>query len=358
MKNRGITLIALVITIIVLLILAGISLSLTLGENGILTKAREARIAQRDAEIEEELKMAYAGFKTAQMSKQITEKNIYKAQVDYVKTKMEERYGNKLKEVYKSGKYTKAEFKNNDTVYVLKHDGTTYHYVRMKPTEVWARLDEENETVYLRATKLDGYKKISYGIAGYFDVEKTKNVTIEEEIAPNNMTRMFYVLKKLEKINNIENLHTENFTSMDGMFESCNSLKELDLNRFDTINVTNMGRVFFSDGALNNVNLDGFDTSSVQTMALMFEGCISLEELDLSGFDTDNVDNMGRMFLGIKVKEMDLSNFNIKDGASMGAMFNWGTKIQNIKIKAKSNLISKLKENYPDTSDDVFEMVD
>ena len=43
MKNqRGITLIALVITIIVLLILAGVSIAMLTGENGILTRAGDA----------------------------------------------------------------------------------------------------------------------------------------------------------------------------------------------------------------------------------------------------------------------------------------------------------------------------
>ena len=38
-QNNGLTLIALVITIIVLLILAGVSLALTIGNNGILSRA-------------------------------------------------------------------------------------------------------------------------------------------------------------------------------------------------------------------------------------------------------------------------------------------------------------------------------
>lgn len=42
-KNKGITLIALVVTIIVLLILAGISISMLTGQNGILKKAAEAK---------------------------------------------------------------------------------------------------------------------------------------------------------------------------------------------------------------------------------------------------------------------------------------------------------------------------
>ena len=42
-KQKGITLIALVITIIVLLILAGITIASLSGENGILTRANDAK---------------------------------------------------------------------------------------------------------------------------------------------------------------------------------------------------------------------------------------------------------------------------------------------------------------------------
>ena len=41
-ENRGITLIALAVTIVVILILAGVTISVTLGENGIINKAKEA----------------------------------------------------------------------------------------------------------------------------------------------------------------------------------------------------------------------------------------------------------------------------------------------------------------------------
>lgn len=42
-NNKGITLIALVITIIVLLILAGVSIAMLTGNNGILTRANDAK---------------------------------------------------------------------------------------------------------------------------------------------------------------------------------------------------------------------------------------------------------------------------------------------------------------------------
>lgn len=58
MRNQnGITLIALVVTIIVLLILAGISIAMLTGSNGILTRGRDARTQTNNAEIAERINM-------------------------------------------------------------------------------------------------------------------------------------------------------------------------------------------------------------------------------------------------------------------------------------------------------------
>ena len=53
-KAHGITLIALVITIVVLLILAGVSIAMLGGENGLITRAQEAAEETRGASVEEE----------------------------------------------------------------------------------------------------------------------------------------------------------------------------------------------------------------------------------------------------------------------------------------------------------------
>ena len=58
-KERGITLIALVITIIVLLILAGASIATLTGQNGILTRANEAKIEQSHGAVKEAIALAY-----------------------------------------------------------------------------------------------------------------------------------------------------------------------------------------------------------------------------------------------------------------------------------------------------------
>ena len=48
-KQSGITLVALVVTIVVLLILAGITIMYTMGENSIFKKAQEAKNKTEDA---------------------------------------------------------------------------------------------------------------------------------------------------------------------------------------------------------------------------------------------------------------------------------------------------------------------
>lgn len=48
-KERGITLVALVVTIVVLLILAGVTLSLVLSQNGIINKAKEGKTEYENA---------------------------------------------------------------------------------------------------------------------------------------------------------------------------------------------------------------------------------------------------------------------------------------------------------------------
>ena len=57
-ERKGITLIALVITIIVLLILAGVSIAMLTGQNGILTQAQNAKTTTDNKSAEEKVKLA------------------------------------------------------------------------------------------------------------------------------------------------------------------------------------------------------------------------------------------------------------------------------------------------------------
>lgn len=62
LKNaKGITLIALVVTIVILLILAGVSISMVTGENGVITQAQKAKEETKIAEEKEAVQIAYTG---------------------------------------------------------------------------------------------------------------------------------------------------------------------------------------------------------------------------------------------------------------------------------------------------------
>ena len=56
-RQKGITLIALVITIIVLLILAGVSIAMLTGDNGILNQANDSKIETAVGTVKEQLKL-------------------------------------------------------------------------------------------------------------------------------------------------------------------------------------------------------------------------------------------------------------------------------------------------------------
>ena len=53
--NRGVTLIALVVTIVILVILAAVSINMVLGDQGIFRKAQEGANAMHDAEVNTQL---------------------------------------------------------------------------------------------------------------------------------------------------------------------------------------------------------------------------------------------------------------------------------------------------------------
>ena len=71
LKEKGITLIALVITVIVLLILAGVSIAMLTGDNGILTQASEAKDENIKGQEKEQIRLAMQSKKMEKMADNI-----------------------------------------------------------------------------------------------------------------------------------------------------------------------------------------------------------------------------------------------------------------------------------------------
>ena len=123
-KNKGITLIALVITIIVILILAGVSINTLFGDNGLLTKADEAREANSHAQVKDELQLEIYNYEMESRSGSTGESLIqYLGRIGYLngydKTNIKDSYTiseAKLKGV----QLGKGTDKNSGDVYVIE----------------------------------------------------------------------------------------------------------------------------------------------------------------------------------------------------------------------------------------------
>ena len=138
---------------------------------------------------------------------------------------------------------------------------------------------------------------------------------------PTSCYAWFKNFSELMKIEGIENLNTENVTSMAYMFSSCNKLAELDVTHFNTANVKNMKYMFEYCKGLSSLDVTNFNTANVTNMLAMF-GRTSLTSLDVTHFNTANVKDMTSMFYACKgLTSLDVTNFNTANVTSMRDMF-------------------------------------
>ena len=117
-KNRGITLIALVITIIVLLILAGVSIAMLTGENGIITQAQNAKNKTEEAEEKERIQLAIN-------EAQLGNRGYQKLTEESLQKEIDEQFGSGEVKVYANEKNAFSFiFQNKEANYRLEKDGT------------------------------------------------------------------------------------------------------------------------------------------------------------------------------------------------------------------------------------------
>ena len=153
---------------------------------------------------------------------------------------------------------------------------------------------------------------------------KITRVVFEASFAnarPTTCYAWFKNFSELMKIEGIENLNTENVTSMAYMFSSCNKLAELDVTHFNTANVKNMTYMFECCKGLSSLDVTNFNTANVTNMFAMF-GRTSLTSLDVTHFNTANVKDMTSMFYACRgLTSLDVTNFNTANVTSMRDMF-------------------------------------
>ena len=304
LKNKkGITLIALVITIVVLLILAGVTVSLILDENGIIAKSKDARARWNNAQMNEEKNMG-------EIDKTLDE-------IVYNKIDPTEMYA----VLYSDGAlvfYQKTENILNE------RNGATI----VKQTENISDTQELSE---------DELKALLFWIGGQEQADQITSVVIAEEIAPKSTKKLFRDLKNIENIIGLNKLNTCNVTTMHDMFRNCSNLKSVDLSTFNTEKVTTMYAMFAYCTRIENINMSSFNTKEVTNMSAMFYNCGQLKQLDVNNFNTENVTTMASMFANCSnLEKLDISNWktaNVEDMSWMFAGEDYGNPPNTMNIK-------------------------
>lgn len=169
--------------------------------------------------------------------------------------------------------------------------------------------DDQRES---RSGVTELYDPNAVRFADYHD--KVRTVYIDQSMldAPlTSMEKMFYggfskkplYLSKMTSIEGLENLNTENVTSMQSMFEGCQSLTELDLSTFNTANVTSTNCMFQSCSNLETLNIALFNIGKMEDMRYMFSGCSKLKTIYCNSDWNGSEAQSGYMFSGCSALE-------------------------------------------------------
>ena len=176
-NNKGITLVALVVTIVVLLILAGVSINLVLGNNGIIAKAKDAETKSAEAsqndlkgmsDLEDEMDKQLG---TCDPLKKIPTKTLEEAKVDFVKEK------------------TKVEFSDGN---VIIPEGFKIADVPASKVQDGVVIEDKdrNQFVWVPVATIADYKRTAYSTNGA--TEETDTATNSIKIKYNSSLYNYY----------------------------------------------------------------------------------------------------------------------------------------------------------------------
>lgn len=182
-KNKGITLIALVVTIIVLLILAGISITMLTGQNGILNRAGEAKTTNGVAQGEELIKVSVMDALTRGTG-ELTDENLRKALSSNLGTE-----GKDYEIVGSKECGWTVTIKENEKDYKISSTGKIGEIEKIEASSSEWRVEGNAVVEYLGSSNdivvpnyVDGVKITEIGDGIFQNSEKTGELTISEGI--------------------------------------------------------------------------------------------------------------------------------------------------------------------------------
>ena len=201
-------------------------------------------------------------------------------------------------------------------VYAVEDGSTlTFYYDENRKSRTGTNMD-----TYTITADYDEYP-------AWADNRKIKTVVFDssfKDYKPTTTKGWFYALEELKTIEGIENLNTEQVTSMEYMFYYTQMLETIDLTHFNTANVTNMYGMFQDSPMLRTLDLSSFNTEKVTDMASMFSGCFALTTIYCNdNWNSGVVKNSSGMFnacenlkgaVAYDMKKLDVSMANPTKG--------------------------------------------
>ena len=222
--------------------------------------------------------------------------------------------------------------KAEDVMYTILNsaDKTMTFYYGEKPAA------GENEKVYDVVAK---YQRPGWWSDNNSNRSEITKVVFDNSFSSARPTKCecwFDGFTKLEEIDGLANLNTEEVIEMGNMFSGCNALKSIDLSTFNTGKVENMFGMFNGCKALTTLDLSHFNTENLKGMGHMFSNCEALKSIDLKNFNTTNVTYMSSLFFNcIALESLDLSSFNTENVTDFSSEFNNCTNLQTIYVSDK-----------------------
>lgn len=234
-KNKGITLIALIVTIVVMLILVGVTVRVVIGDNSIVNQSAKAKEKTRAEEIKEQISLAIA---ENQFAEYTNGNKISKMQL--------------ISQLRQNGKLKEDEaelLEIQDSIIIggitidfsdLNVDGSKPIYVASLNDWEYTK-DDENKTITLNnyigsnhniyVPAIYMVDDVEYNTILYSDVSSQKgtfsgnsiiySVTFEEGV---NAIGMSYMFKACENLRYVENFPSYNGVWWTGVFISCSNL--------------------------------------------------------------------------------------------------------------------------------------
>ena len=356
-QEKGITLIALVITIVVLLILAGVSLNAIFSENGIINRAKDAQNKMDQATQNDMTGLNELDKLISSLTDKTTEEAVPKIAMFDTGKKVRDKMYNLMPEgtIGKDSNYSC----NVSIDAIEKYNGVP-DLTKMAESNI-VSLGESSFPIYMWAEK-SGKTEIRNpvgmkGLTAEGDNNSSKKVETgkiywwseSDSVYLNpDSAQMFAGLPYLTNIDGLKDMKTDYVVDMSDMFFSIGTqLSNIDaLSGWNTSKVENMSGMFAGNNELTDIEgLKKWNTSNVTDMHNMFGdgdsgGCAFTNLSAISNWNVKNVTNMTGIFFNcIKLEDVSaILNWNITEIAQ--SMFLSCSNLKTITIPSTITKIS------------------